>query len=202
MRRLVRVDADDHFHEPSSVLRCWWTAVGTPTCGSFVLVPLSSHTTARSLPEHFVRKPDPNGRQALREQPDSDLNDATKPSRQPPVSSRHFGDKSGSGTADRFGARRRAATSQPVRRRCLQTSTGKGRSRRSESRKGLEKLLVIWFGQPLVSYQVAQASRLSTMRLAHSGERADPQPAPAYSSASSPPSANSLKLSRSAMFSG
>ena len=87
------------------------------------------------------------------------------------------------------------------RRRCLQTSTGKGRSQRSESRKGLERLLVI-FGQPLVSYQVAQASRLSTMRLAHSGERADPQPAPAYSSASSPPSANSLKLSRSAMFSG
>ena len=61
---------------------------------------------------------------------------------------------------------------------------------------------VSWFGQPLVSYQVAQASRLSTMRLAHSGERADAQPASAYSSASSPPSANSLKLSRSSVSSG
>jgi hypothetical protein len=61
---------------------------------------------------------------------------------------------------------------------------------------------VDWFGQPLVSYQVAQASRLSTMRLAHSGERADAQPASAYWSANSPPSANRLKLSRSSVSSG
>ena len=38
---------------------------------------------------------------------------------------------------------------------------------------------VTWFGQPLVSYQVAQASRLSTISSAHSGERADAQPASA-----------------------
>ena len=57
-------------------------------------------------------------------------------------------------------------------------------------------------GQRFVSYQVAQASRLSKMRLAHSGERADAQSAAAYSSASSPPSANSLKLSRSSVSSG
>src|SRR5678815_4106758 len=45
------------------------TAVGTPTGGLCVLVPLSSHTTARTLSEHFVRKPDSPSRQALREPP-------------------------------------------------------------------------------------------------------------------------------------
>lgn len=56
--------------------------------------------------------------------------------------------------------------------------------------------------QPLDSYQTAQASRLSRIRVAHSAVRAVPQAALAYASASSPSSANVRKLSRSSMSSG
>lgn len=69
MRRLVRVNANDHFHETSSGPTLLMEPRRALLLRDLVLVPLSSHTTARSLPEHFDRKPDLNSRQALREPP-------------------------------------------------------------------------------------------------------------------------------------
>lgn len=62
---------------------------------TFMLVPLSSHTTARPPPGNTSLESQTQrvGRH-FASNPDDDLNDATKPSRHPPVSSRHFWDTS------------------------------------------------------------------------------------------------------------
>jgi hypothetical protein len=95
VRRLVRVDTDDHCHEYLRGLNCCWDPRGhscfrSSSARSSFEPPAARTPTGRAS---FDSQPINDQRQALREPPRQRPRDATdQPQRLPPVSSRHIWD--------------------------------------------------------------------------------------------------------------